>query len=89
MPNKKHRRAAKKVGKRSTNNRQPRKVFLIICEGEETEPNYFNSLARDLRVNAQVEVSGVGNDPKTLLRKAEGYKKRGSYDEVWCIFDKD
>ena len=89
MPSKKHRRAVKRVGKRSTNNRQPRKVFLIVCEGEETEPNYFNALARDLRVNAQVEVSGIGNDPKTLLHKAEEYKKRESYDEVWCIFDKD
>ncbi len=89
MPKGKHRKAAKKVGERPTNVRKRRKVFLIICEGEQTEPNYFRSLAQDLRVNAQVEITGLGNDPRTLLHKAKEYLNRQGYDECWCVFDKD
>ena len=30
-------------GKRKVNSRSPLVRFLIICEGEKTEPNYFKS----------------------------------------------
>lgn len=89
MPSKKHRKAAKAIGKRKTRTRETRKVFLIVCEGQETEPNYFKALANDLRVNAQVKITGIGNDPRTLLHKAKEYMRRDGHDETWCVFDKD
>ena len=48
-------------------NRPPRRYFLIVCEGEETEPNYFNAIAAQLpkdMVN-RITVKGVGKN--TLL----------------------
>ena len=71
--------------------REERVAFLIVCEGEETEPNYFNALRIDLRVQADVRVRGTGFNTLSLveeairLRDAEG----GVYDQVWCVFDKD
>lgn len=66
--------------------------FLIVCEGERTEPNYF----RAFRVTPDVfsvKVEGTGYNTLSLvneairLRKKHGYTKRG--DQVWCVFDRD
>lgn len=82
--------------------RPPRRRILIVCEGEVTEPDYFNTFRRDLRNPlVEVEIDGRGGPPKTLVeraarrkRKAESEARRESdaylgYDEVWCVFDVD
>ncbi len=43
--------------------RDLRPRFLIVCEGEKTEPNYFKSF----RVNAVVEVKGTGRSTLDLV----------------------
>lgn len=69
--------------------RELRKRFLILCEGEKTEPNYF----RSFRVNKKVidlDIEGLGKSPNKIV--AEAVKKKeedGGYDEVWCVFDRD
>ena len=50
--------------------REAKPTFLIICEGEKTEPNYFRVLRLDHRLNASVEVWGEGLDPSQLLKRA-------------------
>ena len=65
-----------------------RKNFLIVCEGEKTEPNYF----KKFRVPKEVfDVVGVGANTESLVKKAIELKKKAStsYDDVWCVFDRD
>jgi hypothetical protein len=75
------------------------KAFLIVTEGEKTEPNYFKALRNRLQLNAtDVEiVHPEGTDPITLTHKAIELRearrreaKQGlviAYDEVWVVFD--
>jgi hypothetical protein len=55
---------------RKVNTREIRQRFLIICEGEKTEPNYF----RSFRVpKVVIEVQGLGMNPSKLVDKALAY----------------
>jgi hypothetical protein len=72
--------------------REPTQRFLIVCEGEKTEPNYFRGLAQDHRLNATVTVMGKGLDPSQLVETAQTERRLGDYDHddhVWCVFDRD
>ena len=74
--------------KRNKNFRPTRKKFLIVCEGEKTEPNYFLKF----RVNQKlIEVVGVGANTVSLVEKTIELKDDpyASYDQVWCVFDRD
>ncbi len=72
--------------KRKEKNRKQKDSFLIICEGEETEPNYF----RAFRVkSATIEVVGTGFNTYSLVQRAVKEKSISSYDQVWVVFDKD
>jgi hypothetical protein len=69
---------------------------LIVCEGEKTEPNYFNGCIQFYKLNtANVEVDGTcGSSPKSFYERAielwKAEDKRGdSYDRVYCVFDRD
>jgi hypothetical protein len=75
--------------------RNKRKYFLIVCEGEKTEPLYFEALKNDLppRVLAvyNFEIAGTGMNTDSLIdytieRKNSSHFK---YDEVWAVFDRD
>jgi len=70
--------------KRRKNFKSTRVRFLIVCEGEKTEPNYFNSF----RVPKCV-VIGVGANTVSLVKKAIELKSKDSYEQVWCVFDRD
>lgn len=72
---------------RRINVREPKQRFLIVCEGEQTEPNYF----RAFRVPGKVEVTvlGEGRDPLALVETAEDKRDEDEYDQVWCVFDRD
>lgn len=57
---------------RSTETRELRKRFLIVCEGTKTEPRYFESIKRELpRNTVQVEISGEGCHTLTLISRAK------------------
>lgn len=83
--------------KRPFGNQPKRRSFLIVCEGEQTEPNYFRAIAKCLPRNMieNVVVDGVGGTPDYLLRYAQSKiaerKKQGqpSYYHVWLVFDRD
>ena len=78
-------------------NRPPRRYFLIVCEGEKTEPNYFNSIAMQLPKDMvkRIDVKGVGENTLNLIdaAKAEIEKRRSDglpdYYYVWLVFDRD
>lgn len=71
--------------------REVKQSFLIVCEGEKTEPDYFKAF----RMTAAT-VKSVGEAMNTMslvnkainIREAEKGKKR-FYDQCWVVFDKD
>lgn len=85
--------------KRETLKRQSKKLlespdsFLIVCEGEKTEPGYFIAFRNTLR-SVSVKVEGCGMNTLSLVKKTvelieESRRDRTEYDQVWCVFDKD
>nr|VFJ54565.1 MAG: RloB-like protein [Candidatus Kentron sp. DK] len=67
---------------------------LIICEGEKSEPIYFNELRKHYQMNNVVVTSADGTDPVSIVRTARHRQKeadaRGKpYDRVYCVFDRD
>ena len=81
--------------KRLTNIRKERKRYLIVCEGEKTEPNYFNAIKQYLRPGiVDVEIYGIGANTQTVVEYAKNKKKESlktfrPYDKVWVVFDRD
>ncbi len=60
--------------------------ILILCEGEKTEPNYFNSIKRKYRL-LNVDIRGLGSNTDKITETAiKNYK---DYSQVWCVFDRD
>jgi hypothetical protein len=68
--------------------------FLIVCEGEKTEPNYFKKFIEKPEVYDRIDIYGTGYNTLSLVNEAirlknEAQKRREPYIEVWCVFDKD
>lgn len=74
-----------------------RRYYLVVCEGEKTEPNYFKSLASRLPRGMvdHVVVRGVGMNTRSLINAAqeEIEKRRAArlppYYNIWLVFDRD
>lgn len=74
-------------------------MFVLFCEGKNTEPGYFDAIDRlwaSALVNVQ-SVPGVGV-PSTIANKATEHarslrrRRKDSFeegDEVWAVFDRD
>ncbi len=73
---------------RKVNTREVRQRFLIVCEGERTEPNYFRSFRVPKNV-AEIDVKGLGKNPSKLVNSAKELQQQEEYDQVWCVFDRD
>ena len=90
--------------RRHKTQREPKRRFILFCEGRNTEPAYFSALKR-VWTGALISVEskpGVGV-PMTIAReavkfaKSEGLtkssrRKKSSFerkDEVWAVFDRD
>lgn len=61
-------------------------IILIVCEGERTEPNYFNQFEV---ASVTIDARGIGDNTKRLVEYAIAEYDTGKYDQVWCVFDKD
>lgn len=77
--------------RRICSTRLVKQSFLIICEGKNTEPEYFNSFRL---TSAKVKTIGQGINTIGLVQKAlrikEDERRKGnSYDQYWVVFDKD
>ena len=93
---KRERKKAKAAKKRKENTRDKLVRFLIVCEGERTEPNYFQALiANQASVVREVSIEGEGCATvplvkRTLEIKEELERERDmQFDRVWVVFDKD
>ena len=71
--------------------KDPYDVVLIVCEGEKTEPNYFNEWKKAFRLsNTNIKGSGRGADPFSVVDFAiKTYRKEPEFDRVYCVFDRD
>ena len=77
--------------KRASSLRTVKQTFLIVCEGEVTEPEYFNSFRL---TSANVKAIGKGMNTISLVREAIAIRdiekrRNRNYDQCWVVFDKD
>ncbi len=93
-----HKRKAKRLRdiKRRAANRQQYPKVLVVCEGEKTEPYYFNGLKDHYGLNsAIIEIcTSCGSDPDSIFifakQRYQDEKADGDpFDRVYCVFDKD
>ncbi len=66
--------------------------FLIVCEGEKTEPNYFKSFPKQVgKVVYDIEFEGGGISTIKVVEKAIELRDNSKvkYDRVWAVFDRD
>lgn len=79
-------------------------VFLIVTEGEVTEPEYFRAIVSALRmstIDVEVAHSTTGTDPLSVVAHADKLNnarnravKKGDptlvkYNQVWVVFDQE
>ncbi len=88
---KKRKRREAPVLERNKPTKRKKAKFLIICEGENTEPSYFKHFRLTY---ADIETVGEGYNTISLVNRAidivEQKKSQGKkYNQVWCVFDKD
>jgi hypothetical protein len=80
-------RGSNGVQTRRANIREQYPLIIILCEGEKTEPNYFNSFPYRTK-----KVIGTGMNTNSLVKEAIEKKKLENIqknDHVWVVFDRD
>ena len=86
-----------RISTRTSKNKPYRRYYLIVCEGEKTEPNYFESLKEKLpkEMVKRISIQGKGRNTMSLLRSAEAEvenrysSNKPPYYNIWLVFDKD
>jgi hypothetical protein len=74
--------------------------YLIICEGKQTEPNYFNGLKQEINrkygkkvevLIPNIDIKGTGRNTTDLVKYTQKYVNYSNkvYGQVWVVFDKD
>jgi hypothetical protein len=69
-----------------------RVFFLIVCEGEKTEPNYFKSFPFQVKDFVfDLQFGGGGISTVKVVDEAIRLRDKSSiqFDRVWAVFDKD
>ena len=86
----------KRTKGRKSQNRLPKPLVLIACEGKKTEPEYISGLRKAKKINKKrIRILNSndcgGTDPKTIVKCAKENKKEEGlqYDSIWCVFDRD
>ncbi|MCI4443627.1 MAG: RloB domain-containing protein [Lentimicrobium sp.] len=85
-------RTARVEKKRKEKTREVRVYFLIVCEGEKTEPNYFKSFKTNVKSFVfTIDTLGEGSNTKDLVKRTIKARDKSSqeYDSVWAVFDRD
>ncbi|HOE39138.1 MAG TPA: RloB family protein [Bacteroidales bacterium] len=99
IPNHIKKRYERVESKRLENVKSKRRFYLIVCEGEKTEPNYFESLKNDLPKGVlnvcDFRIEGTGNNTVSLVKRAMALRDQWQMqiekpiDKLWIVFDKD
>ena len=82
----------KSLIKRPQRNLKPNKVILIVCEGEKTERNYFQSLKEFLNlisVGIEILPSPHPTPLKAINYAEQKARESNEYDEIYCVIDRD
>lgn len=79
---------------------EPLEYYLIVCEGQQTEPNYFEEIKN--LINAQyahrvevkqieIDIRGESTNTLFLLERAKQHIDElwGQVTQVWLVYDKD
>lgn len=88
----KKRFAKQKKKQEKVDDRTIKVYFLIVCEGEKTEPNYFKSFPVKVgKFVYDLSFDGGGISTKKVVEKAIELRDSSpqEYDRVWAVFDKD
>lgn len=88
------------MGKR--NQKETRKIgnrefrlghYLIVTDGERTEPNYFNGMKEhlpdDIRNNINIHIATSKTNKQLVDKALEIKNKKPNINNTWIIFDKD
>ncbi|MBR6060215.1 MAG: RloB domain-containing protein [Victivallales bacterium] len=83
--------------RRVVGQRPKRRFYLIVCEGEKTEPNYFESIRLKLpkEMIPRVVVRGTGRNTLSLVDEVEEIiEQRRCQDlppfyKIWVVMDRD
>jgi hypothetical protein len=77
--------------RRSGPSREPYEYLAIVCEGEKTEPYYFQELRADHSLSsANIHITPApGTDPPSVVTYGERLLVERSYDKVYGVFDRD
>lgn len=99
VPNHLKKRLERKERKRSEGILSERRYFLIVCEGEKTEPLYFEAFKSDLPKgvldSVRIDIEGEGKNTLSLIEEIIQLRKRKekasgrAYDQTWAVFDRD
>jgi hypothetical protein len=92
MPRPQHHRQRSGPSRGRTPSRPKRKSLLIVCEGRETEYNYFHGLKQEEFVRKFFDVKvkrGKGGSRDQIAQFAVEQKEQtpDDFDEVWCVMD--
>ena len=71
--------------------------YYIFCEGQATEPKYFQGFKRYIEDNpiyrdmVLIEIEGCQAETMRVIGKAEEYvrEKKITKGQIWCVYDKD
>ena len=71
--------------------------YYIFCEGEETEPLYFNGFKKLIEDNpiykdmVLIQIEPCGAETMRVINLAERYVKENHIEkgQIWCVYDKD
>lgn len=71
--------------------------YYIFCEGQATEPKYFQGFKRYIEDNpiyrdmVLIEIEGCQAETMRVIGKAEKYVRENKITkgQIWCVYDKD
>lgn len=71
--------------------------YYIFCEGEQTEPQYFNGFKRLIEDNpiyremVLIQIEPCGAETMRVIGMAEKYVSENQITkgQIWCVYDKD
>lgn len=99
IPNHLQKRFVRQETKRKKDVRIKRKYYLIVCEGVQTEPNYFEAfkerLPKGVLLSCHIEIEGAGRNTESLLDETIRLTNKWqdetgrTIDKVWIVFDRD
>ncbi|AMA48423.1 RloB family protein [Flavobacterium covae] len=89
LQNVKRKKRGEPILERSFDIKKGNPEILIVCEGKNTEKDYFEKFKIP---TLTLRVIGVGDNTLSLVKKTiekRDDKPVGYYQEVWCVFDAD